>query len=521
MNADGGNVITTLFDRWSIEREIQAMLAIRSEQEFSDRAERVAESGKLVVPVLLAQLDRADSRFASVLGRVASLYPDRQEIVDKLYLAAEDQTRPDRGRVTAILILERFLQQDLDPYLLSTLDDPQFMATESIREMIREGEHNPRAWIEYTRSLIAQPPETIWGVMDTLLEVGGELGVPALCLLAQEEAEAVSEAALQALGRLNHPSAVQGLQSILPLLPPDRRALAERNLLKLQLKQISGQEPPDPQGYWRTLVGPPDGHGYRVVWFIHVPDERGRRKFLGLSIHERTGIQQAYGHHDVAPDLVPEPRGLGQVHNILLPGTSDVAQAGARLLMLESDVAYGRRLVREAQARTISAGQPFPIEYRLMGPWLWLYRERPENAQDAAQAAPVPSSVGQEESAELLYHPAFRGWFAEGEWLLGRATALLRRMPGARAATVGGLGLPAGEITALTRRYLDPPMVACLHDRLRAMGEWLERAGETHPAALAQASAQALVEQPPEKHVLARAMVELGLQMMVEQLRAF
>ena len=78
MNAGSGNVITTLFDRWSIEREIKTMLALRSEEEFADRARRVAERGTQVVPVLLAQLDRADSRFASALGTVASLYPDRQ-----------------------------------------------------------------------------------------------------------------------------------------------------------------------------------------------------------------------------------------------------------------------------------------------------------------------------------------------------------------------------------------------------------------------------------------------------------
>ena len=175
----------------------------------------------------------------------------------------------------------------------------------------------------------------------------------------------------------------------------------------------------------------------------------------------------------------------------------------------------------------------------MMGPWLWRYRERSEHseydktpveavahvkqaahAKQAAQVASVEPSAGLEASAGLLYHPAFRGWFAEGEWLLGPATALLLRMPEASVTTLGNLGLPAGEITDLTRRYLDPSMVERLQNRLRAMGEWLERAGETHPAALARASAQALVERPPEQHVLARAMVELGLQMVVEQLRS-
>jgi hypothetical protein len=517
MNAGSGNVITTLRDRWTLEQELQAMLTIRSEQDFSDQARRVAESGEQVVPVLLAQLDQADSRLITVLGVIASLYPDRQEIIDKLYLAAEDLARPDRGRVTAILILERFLAEEIDPYLLDTLDDPRFMASESIREMIREASHNPRAWIEYTRPLLEQPPEAVWQIVDTLLEIGGEQGVPALCLLAQEEADVVSEAALHALGRIARPAAAEGLQSILPLLPPDRRALAKRSLLKLQLKQVAMPELPDPHGEWRTLVGPPDGHGYQVVWFIHVPDGRGQRKFLGLSLHESTGIEQAYGHHDIAPDMVPEPRAQGQVHSILLPGSSDVAQAGARLLMLESDVDYGWRLVKEAQARTLSSGRPFPIEYRLMGPWLWRYKRGESRAPGEARRTERPSLLGT--SAGLIYHSAFRGWFAEGEWMLKPAAALLERVRGS-PATPGRLRLSADEIADLTRRYLEPPMAERLQCRLRGMAEWLERAGERHPAALARAAAQALSDQPPEEHPLARAMVELGLQVIVEQLRS-
>ena len=74
--------------------------------------------------------------------------------------------------------------------------------------------------------------------MDTLLEVGQERAVPALCLLAQDDQDAVGKAALLALGRLHHPEAAQGLQSILPLLSPDRRSLGERSLLKLRLKQV-------------------------------------------------------------------------------------------------------------------------------------------------------------------------------------------------------------------------------------------------------------------------------------------
>jgi hypothetical protein len=353
--------------------------------------------------------------------------------------------------------------------------------------------------------------------MDTLIEVGGEDAVPPLCLLAQEEREIVSEAALHTLGRIDHPAAAEGLRSILPLLLPEPRALAQRNLLKLQLKQILPDERPDPRGHWRTLVGPPDGHGYQVVWFFHAPDERGARKFLGLSLHEQEGIPQAYGNHNAAPELVPEPLPLGQVHHVLLPIHSEGGLANARLLMLETDFAYGCRLVQEAQGRTIEAGQRFPIEYRLMGPWLWRYAapEGTAPAPPATQPADRTAAGDTSAGAGLLFHPAFRGWFAEGEWLIEPARALLEQAPERE-----GQSLPSGEIDRLARRFCDAATAKRLQGRLRTMGEWLQRAEQTRPAALTWAAAQALDDTPPARHPLVRAMVELGLQITVKQLRS-
>jgi hypothetical protein len=182
-------------------------------------------------------------------------------------------------------------------------------------------------------------------------------------------------------------------------------------------------------------------------------------------------------------------------------------------------VRYGLRLVRQAQERTIAAGKPFPIEYRLMGPWLWPYSETDAPAATSASAA-AALPVDVEASAGLLYHPAFRGWFADGEWLLKPAAVLAQRMPGGKGERLGGLGLPTAEIDRLSRLYLSPPMAERLKARLMAMVEWLERAGAVDAAALARASALALDRLPPERHPLVRAMVELGLRMMIEQLHS-
>jgi hypothetical protein len=295
-------------------------------------------------------------------------------------------------------------------------------------------------------------------------------------------------------------------------LSAERRALAQRSLLKLQLKQVSPSELPDPRECWRTLVGPPDGHGYQVVWFVRFPDERGRRRFLGLTIQDASGIQHAYGHHDIAPELVPESHAVGEVHSVLLPGHPDVAQTGSRLLMLETDFVYGRRLAQRAQDQMIASGQLLPIEYRLMGPWLWEYRQS-EDELDVERILPTEPSDSRKAGASLLQHPAFRGWFAEGERLLGPVTALLLQK-----SVVQSRGLTPDQTADLARHYYNTALLEQLRERLRAMSEWLARAGEWQAAALALATARDLESTAPDQHPFTLALVELGARMLVEQI---
>ena len=524
MTVNGGNVITTLQDRWRIDQDIEELLEARSQQEFTSRAQSVAARGEQVISVILQRLDHADARALSALGVISSLYPQREQILNKLYGAAADLDRPDRGRVSAMLILERFLGQEPDPDLISTLDDPQFMAVESIHEMIREGERDPRALLEYTRTLSEQPDETIEGVIDTLIEVGQERAVPALCLLAQDDRDALGKAALLALGRLRHPEAAQGLQSILPLLPPGRRALAERSLLKLRLKQVPVAPRPSVDGSWRTLISPIDGEGSQVIWFIAKPDRRGQCRFVGFSINDFEGIRQVYGHLDVPADALPERRMRGHIHNIALesgppdedqdPSDQMVPSQGNLLHMLESDFDYGRWLVREAQARNARQDRPVPAEYRLFGPWLWQY----DDAQVGPSRQQAPSLVHRSgptrplaETAMLLSHPVFRGWFA-APWRPGGGEHVLRHAASALQRTPLIPGLDAGDDpAALARAYFDRAMIARLRYRLTVMSEWLWQAGDARAARLAALAAETLGIVSPAEHPFTRRMVELGL----------
>jgi len=525
MSAGGAKVITTLRDWQEIEQEIRAMLHARSESEFSSQAQRVAARGEPVLPVILRNLDQSDPRLLSALGAVASFYPDRSLILDKLHRAAADIGRSDRGRLAAMLIMERFLGQEPDPYLVETLNDPQTMAVESVREMVHEGERDPMALIEYTGALADQSEETSQNVIETLVEVEGERAVPVLCLLAQEQQDALAQDALDALGRLSHPRAAQGLQSVLSMLRPALRPLAERSLLKLRLKQVPIAALPPIDERWRALVSPVDGEGNQTVWFIQEADQQGVCRFLGMTISDSQGISQAYGRYDVPATGLPRRLPMGRLHRISLsgptPAQADEHQASRRrpwrpeadpvLLLLEADLEYGRRLARAGQESTLRQQRPLPAEYRLLGSMLWQY-------EDAAVATGRPSSDAQEFrsdllplTADLLAYPAFQGWFVRGDLAVRHAAAMTQWTP-----TVFLEGVRSWA-AALARACFDPATLGQLRARLEAMEEWLWRAGEIHLAELTACAATTVTTTPPEQHPFTLRMAELGLYAVLEQ----
>jgi hypothetical protein len=533
MNANGGGVIYTLRDRLAIEQEIWALLNARSEDEFTRRAQRVAGSGDQVVPVILHTLARSDARMLGALGTVASFYPHRQEILNKLYEAAADIERSDRERMSAMLILERFLGEAPDPYLVGTLDDPQHMAVESFREMLREGALDPFVLAEYASVLAAQPEETFPGAIETLLAVGKADAVPVLCLLAQENVDALARAALLALGQIYHPDSAHALQALLPMLRPDLRPLGERSLRKLRLSSVPVEPLPGVANTWRTLVSPVDGEGYRVVWFIHDPDPEDNCRFLGLSVHDEEGIRQAYGRYDVPAHMLPEPKPLGQVHQILLQqedpsggmssrdmvppeaisarGLSSRSVAHEPMLhMLEADFNYGRSLVCEAQTLTFQQGRPLPVVYRLLGSWLWGYDATGVRAGRGSPfiALDRPDQLG--ETAALLSYPAFEGWIVDGEQVLKHAAAVLQSMP-----HVFPEGLK-GWAVLMALDYFDEEVLRQLRGRLEAMAEWFERAGEAYLARLTLAAASTVTTVPPQEHPFTLRMAEMGLHALME-----
>jgi hypothetical protein len=292
-----------------------------------------------------------------------------------------------------------------------------------------------------------------------------------------------------------------------------------------------------------VLVSPIDGEGSQVIWFVGESDDEGLCRFVGFSINDHEGIRQVYGHVDVPVDTLPERRMQGHIHNVALQAGSqdgDSASDGAApspgllLHMLETDFDYGRRLVREGQAQNARQDRPVPVEYRLFGPWLWLYDDAQVGASrwqslgshdltgssvrgDLTRMlgpAGMAGSMGSlAETAVLLSHPAFRGWFAYGEQVFQYATTALRKTP-----LILGSDM-RGDPSALARIYFDRTMVSRLRRRLTTMSEWLWRAGDVRSAELAMRASETLATTSPAEHPFTRRMIELGLRAAGEQLR--
>lgn len=509
-------VINTLRERLEVERQIDDLLGATSEEEYAARARQVAESGAQVIPAVLHKLCEADPRQLNALGVVASLYPRRDEILNKLYETAADSKRPDRERVSAMLILERFLNESPDPYLLQTLEDPRAVAIESVRDLIQASTQDPSVLLEYTRVLSEQSIEAIEGVIDTLLEIGQEKALPALCLMAQVANDEMAATALHAIGRVRDPEAAQRLQGLLPLLPPDRRALGERSYRKLQLAGVPIDPLPAPDPAWRALVSPPDGSGTQVVWFLRDPDAEGRCPFVGVVLLE-DGLAQAYGNHSVPAEALPERGRPGYLHRVPLqlfaqPGDGPEADA-AWCYVVEADLDYGRRLLWGRQARQLEEGRSLPPAYRLLGQLIWRYDTRSMDEEEERLPTPVGVLDLLPQTGSLPYHPFFRGWYVRSE----RATALSQAM----SSLIPSTDPEAVHAWAarLAQESFDEAALEQLAARLRAMSRWLWQAEQVQLVELAMVAVDTVTRIPPSRHPLTLGMAELGLSLAMQTLR--
>ncbi len=501
-----GKIITTLRQRRWIESEIQHMLEARTEAEFMERAIRVAGSGQQVIPVILSSLDTSNSQLLGVLGTI-STYLEADEIASALRRVAMAPERSDRERMAALMILDRFLEEELEEELFGGLQNPQEVAVQSLVEMLNEVEENRFILLEYVYALKEQPLEIVRVIMDTMRGLEGERTIEPLRLLAQDERRPVAQEAIYLLGTIRSPRAVKALQTLSPTVAPDFQPLVERSVRKLSLSGVPVEPLPPPDQHWRALISPVDGQGNQSLWFIyHAPPQKTCR-FLAVLLDDHLGLKSAFGDEEAPTERFPARKPVGVVHFFTMAETG--------LMMLETDFEYGRRLVLEGLQRNWATGTPLPPEYCLLNDLLWRY-----DCPETLYRPQLPVLEGQpghtvEEmlpyTTALLDHPAFANWFLQSE-LVYRATVKMLTQPSWEGDAFQG----KEGLEYLIKSYFDDTTVALYRSRLEAMSEWLTRAQDDQMARLALVAALALDEVPTENHPLLVRLIERELKSIID-----
>jgi hypothetical protein len=496
-------IITKLRERRQIEADLRTMLASGSELEFRRQAQEVAALGSQVIPAIVGNLDRADARLLTAMGTVAT-FLDRDEVTRALRQAVVHPQRTDQGRVGAMTILERFLGEPPDDDLLSSLADPEGTAVASLEEVLVQAERNPAILVEYVQGMDRQEPDVVLAVIDALRGLRPPGNVKPLCMMAQDVREEISSAALAALGSIRQSEAATALQSLLPVVAPELRSVAERSLRKLRFIGVQVASFPAPDPAWRALVSPVDGLGQQSVWFVLDSRERAGARFLNILLTDQVGAVEAAGHEHVSLLALPPRRPAGHVHDITLPDGS-----GA-LLMLETTFDVGRRLVIEALAYNRETQIPVAGVLRLLSGWLW---ER--SGANSLPPRALPELAAEDRSLlavsdRLLGHPAFATWTARSDATLLAAEEALSHPRWDRRVWVKRL---AAEL------FGEPVVAQVLSRRLTNMSEWLLLSGEESWSRLALVSAGVFLEEAPQEHPFALALVRRDLEIALYSLK--
>jgi hypothetical protein len=246
---------------------------------------------------------------------------------------------------------------------------------------------------------------------------------------------------------------------------------------------------------WRALLSPVDGGGLQICWFIHRNSARDLGTLLTVITSDMDGIVACFGSRTIPIDRLPPARPIGRSYTL---SQGDDAPA---IQMLEATFDQARCTVRAAQERHWAAGTLPPLEYRYFNPLLWNAEPRPE-----AEPLPEPGAYSPEQTAALLDHPLFTGWFWRDEAMFEAA----RRNGAAVSAAVSG-ARRSQQISALAAAHFGPELIASYQRRLEAMARWLASAGQAEAAAMAMCAVHHLAGCAPAESPFVRRLIGIGL----------
>ncbi len=494
-----GKVITTLHHRREIEAVLDALSRARTEEESHVQLAALAAYGSAVLPVALQFLDTPDPWMVRALGRLLAQIKDRQRAVDALRRAVLDEQSSDRRRIVGMVLLDQFLGQTLDESLFTALGNPTEVA---VRALLRQPPvDEPTVRLDYLSIIHAQPVADILHSLERFREEASPAAVDALRFFALDEREHVAAQALQALGMVRRPEALQALRILEPNVPSYRRPLAVRMQHKLLLSGVPDVPLPEPPAGARVLVSPIDGAGNRLLLFL-APEEGGYR-VLHVFLDDDLGARGAY-EVSYAAGTLPEREPLGTVYPAPHPWEGIFVQ--------EAAWGYARRIVRNYLAYNEAREGFLPLEYCFYCDRIWRW----DVAEEESPELPIlHEDLSQVTLSSLLGHPYMVSWFLESDEVARVARGLLK----ADLSVADGQGMLALATVSLIQSEF--PAQTCLRyaRRLRDTAEWLLRAGEKGMAAVAAAAAEEMDAALPLGSLFALMLVQKGLLVSLGSLR--
>ena len=484
-------VLTGLMERRALEAAFAALAGATSVEEVARHADAIAGYGSAVLPVLVARLDTDDPALRGGLAQVARRL-DREAVVTALREVARARNRSDRSRLSALTILDRYLEEPVDDSLMAGLQDSDSVALRSLNELIAAMTEDETAVIEYLVQLATQPPEVLGIILDAVPRLPPHpYLITLLRMIAQGESPSEARTAIEQLGRLRMPEALSALDALTMTLSPAFSALSERSARKLRMSGVRGAGPQvDREATtWRTLISPVDGAGVQVVWFIRRAAEQDAGTLLTVITRDPEGIAACFGSDKVSVEHLPPDQPLGSIYNFAQDETVPALQ------LLESEFDAGRHVVRAALDRHWAAGTLPPLEYRYFNPLLWDAEPLGETVTTPAAGNYAPAQM-----AGLLDHPVFASWFWRDDAMFDAA----RRIKSGASA-----GTRARQIDSVAATHFGAEVVASYQRRLEATACWLASAAQPEAAAMAMRAAAHISCQrpgritvcpPPDRH---------------------
>lgn len=509
-------IVNTFQARRQLTEDMNALSATQSEAELLPRVRAIAQNYEplLILSTLSKYLDNSSSQVRGGLGRLATLLP-YDETVTVLRKEAANRGNPTQTRITAAMILERFLEAEIAPGLMSDLKDPETVVMQSLQEALAESHENHYILLEYVRQMRQENEQVAHQVMELLGRLD-EVDRPELLrLIAYDGRDGVALAALDMLGAIRQgeaaQSAARALHTLQHNLKPELAQTAERTLRKLRFLGVRYQ--PTPLTGWRALITPSTLDGTQDLWFLRSGADPSMNVLIGMRINASNGLLDTFGSEAVDPQYLPAQRSVGEMVSIALTN-------GLPSVFLEVPVDYACWRLEQAVAAhwRQSKPQPLPEEYTFYNSHL-AGSESAKLSGEIEELLASGSGLWEKEkrpldeiAATLLRHPAMAGWFFQNSQMLAAASHLPAAddEPALRNALVT---LKRQLFTAQVEQALGVEIQA----GLLAQAAWLAIAGHPQHAQHAVLLAEGFNHTDPADHPLVEMMLEIGLLLLINR----